>query len=418
MKVVIISHSDVLGGAGMVSYRLMHALRGNGIDARMLVYTKVTDDPDVRVISNRTLRGARFMAERLRIMVAKGMKRDNLFKVSIANTGFRLDRHPWVRDADIIMLGWFNQGMLSLDGLKQLGQLGKPVIWTLHDMWALTGICHHAYECERFTSGCGQCMFLDGTDTNDLSASVFRRKMQVYNSIPNLTMVPVSNWLAQRCAASPLVQGRRIEVIPNAFPVDFFKPDPMDESMDLKLPSERPFHVVMCAARLDDPIKGLPMAIEALNYIFDNLPEIASKITVLFVGEVRDKASLDNLRINHRLLGRVNDGKLLRHIYASSHVVVSTSLYETLPGTLIEGQAAGCVPVTFGRGGHEDFIRHKETGYIARYKDPVSIAEGIVWAFRNPVDRMMLHRNVVDKFASATVARRYIDLFGQVLAGS
>lgn len=415
LRVAIISHSDVLGGAGMVSYRLTQALRNHGIDARMVVYTKLSDDPMVSLVSHRTSRGLRFMLERLRIFLANGFQRSNLFKVSIANIGSRVDRHPWVRDADIILLGWTNQGLLSLKGLQRLGKLGKPLVWILHDMWALTGICHHAYECTAYHEGCGNCMFLTGNKQNDLSAKVFRQKQAVYDSLPDITFVPVSRWLAGRCSSSPLLRGRRIEVIPNPFPVDFFNPDALDWGSDLPLPADRPNRIVMCAARLDDPIKGLPYAVEALNHIFDNRPDIAKTLTVLFIGEIRDRSILDNLRINYHCVGRINDPKLLRQIYASSQVVLSTSLYETLPGTLIEGQATGCIPVSFGRGGQEDFIKHKETGYIAEYKNPQSVADGIIWALENPIDRHKLHSNVVGLFASAGIAERYIDLFHRLL---
>ena len=115
-------------------------------------------------------------------------------------------------------------------------------------------------------------------------------------------------------------------------------------------------------------------------------------------------------------LGRINDPKVIRQLYASAKVVISTSLYETLPGTLIEGQAAGCVPVSFGMGGQADIIDHKVTGYIAEYKSPKSIAEGIAWALETAPDREMLHNSVREKFASKVIAQRYIELFKKLLS--
>lgn len=50
LRVTFISHSDTLGGAAIVTYRLMRALRRQGVDAKMVVYTKLTDDPNVSVI--------------------------------------------------------------------------------------------------------------------------------------------------------------------------------------------------------------------------------------------------------------------------------------------------------------------------------------------------------------------------------
>ncbi len=62
LKVTLVSHSDLLGGAAVVTYRLMEALRRHGVDAQMVVYTKLSDDPYVHLIGSRWIRGVKFMA--------------------------------------------------------------------------------------------------------------------------------------------------------------------------------------------------------------------------------------------------------------------------------------------------------------------------------------------------------------------
>lgn len=413
MKVVIICHSDLFGGASVVSYRLMQALRREGVDARMLVYTKLTDDPYVELIGNRTARGLKFLAERARIMAANKFDRANLFKVSIANTGYAVERHPWVKRADAVILAWVNQGLMSLNGVRRLARTGKPVIWTMHDMWNLTGICHHAHSCTNYRGECGRCPFLHSDKPDDLSHTTWLKKKALYDSVP-LRFVAVSNWLAERCAESTLLAGRQIEVIPNAFPVDSFFTSSDYRIEHFAIDYSRSI-VLMGAARLDEPIKGLDYAIDALNYIFDNHPDVARKSQAVFFGDVRNPEIFDRLRFPYAWTGRINDPKLLRILYASGKVVVSSSLYETLPGTLIEGQAAGCLPVTFGRGGQADIITHMKDGYIADYLDSVSLAKGIIWALSQQPDRNALHESVRSRFSSAEVARRYIKLLKQML---
>lgn len=413
IKVTLICHSDKLGGASIVTMRLMQALRNEGVDARMLVYTKISDDDNVGQISTRGMRGIKFMLERARIALSNGFSRKNLFKVSIANTGMRIDKHPWIKDADIIALNWINQGLLSLKGLERLGRMGKPIVWTMHDMWSLTGICHHSYECEGFKEQCGKCMFLKGKSTNDLSHSVWKRKHKLYSEVP-ITFIAVSNWLAERARSSSLLRDADVRTIPNAFPVKSFTIEPEGSISTMRFnPSQN--IIVMGAARLDDPIKGFNYAIDALNYLFDNRPDISRNTLAVFFGDIRERELLDNLRFPHIYLGRISDSKLLRNIYASSKVVLSTSLYETLPGTLIEGQAAGCLPVTFGRGGQSDIVTHKHDGYIAEYKNPRSVADGIVWALSQKADRQKLHNSVAERFAASTVARKYINLFEELI---
>lgn len=417
LRVTFISHSDTLGGAAIVTYRLMRALRREGVDARMVVYTGRTDDPNVSVIAGRTVRGIAFMRERMQIFLSNRFSRAKLFKVSTASTGCRVASHPWVRDADIVALGWINQGLLSLKGIRKLHRLGKPLVWTMHDMWCMTGICHHAYECDAYElDGCGNCQFLSGASRVDLSRRVWQKKMDLVARVP-IRYIAVSRWLADKASRSLLLRDQKVDVIPNAFPAEYYSPEEIKGSPDpLAEVGANELRIVMCAARLDDTIKGLPYAIEALNHIFDNEPELARRMTVVFVGELHNPAALDGLRMPYVALGRVNDSAILRLIYGYSHIVLSTSLYETLPGTLIEGQAMGCIPVTFGQGGQADIVDHKVNGYIADYKDPKSVAEGIIWAAGSGISREALHDSVVERFSSTAIAARYLNLFGELLA--
>ena len=412
LKVVLVNHSDSLGGASVVTYRLMNALRDAGVDARMVVYTKTLPDENISVISNRFRRGTKFLAERVRIFLGNGLNREKLFMVSIANTGTRLEAHPWIREADVICLNWINQGMLSLAGVRRLGRLGKPIVWTMHDMWTLTGICHHALECDRYKKQCGHCPFLGSHSDRDLSRSVWEKKRDLYDEVP-IHFVPVSNWLAEKARESSLLKGRDITVIPNAFPVETFSYEPIGDASVWGIDTSRRL-ILFGAARIDDPIKGLGYTIDALNFIFDDYPEIASSAAVVFFGDIRDRSLLDRIRFSHFHAGRISDQKILRSLYSYSDVVLSTSLYETLPGTLIEGMAAGCLPVTFGEGGQSDIVEHLKTGYIAHYKDPEDVARGIMWALAQKPDRRALHEEVSRRFAAPAVAARYLDLFNRV----
>ena len=413
MKVTLLCNSDLLGGAAVVTYRLMQALRHAGVDARMLVFSRLSGDPNIQVVGTRFSRGAAFLAERFRIYAANGLSYDSLFKVSIANTGHNLAKHPWIKDADVVVLNYINQGMLSLKGIRAIGRIGKPIVWTMHDMWCATGICHHAYECTNFTAACGECPLLGSDSPNDLSHKTWLRKKALYDST-DITFVAVSRWLARKCAASSLLRGRHVAVIPNAFPVDSFDTSISGEYPALPIDFSKKL-ILMGAARLDDPVKGLDYAVEALNHLFDNHPEVAKESTAVFFGSLRDPHALDSLRFPYVWLGRINDRSLLRKLYAAGTVVLSTSLYETLTGTLIEGQAAGCLPVTFGRGGQTDIVTHMADGYIADYRSSIDIAAGIRWALARNVNRTALHESVRTRFAATAVAQRYISLFRSLL---
>lgn len=399
-RVALVCHSDLLGGAAVVTYRLMGALRSAGIDARMVVLKKLSTSENVAVAEPVWRAKMAFLGERLRIFAANGFSRANLFKVSIANLGMPLWKHPWIREADVVNLNWINQGLLSLEGIRRIAAMGKPVVWTMHDMWCTTGICHHAHECRRFREGCGKCYLLNSQRDNDLSHSVFQQKLRLYREVP-IRFVAVSNWLADSCQEGGLMT-EKPDVIPNAFDLTGWKPERL---------SNETRRIVMGAARLDDPIKDFPAAIEALNRLYER----RSDVSAVFYGVLRDVSLLERLKMPYRFHGRISDVQQLREVYAGSDIVLSSSKYETLPGTLIEGMAAGCVPVAFNRGGQADIVDHLKTGYLAQAEDIDDLTKGLFWALDATVSREAQHAEVAARFSAEAIAARYISLYTSLI---
>ncbi len=305
--------------------------------------------------------------------------------------------------------------MLSFRGLRRLGRLGKPIVWNMHDMWCLTGACHHALECRGYMKNCGNCPFFhNGSSARDLSRKTWEKKNRLYRSTP-MHFVTVSNWLADNCRESSLLADADVGVIPNAFPMDSFRPGDGKVSPPFGIDPSKKL-LLMGAARLDDPIKGLGYAVAAFNQIYDDCPAQAGDCLAVLFGQIRDGSALQGLRMPHVHVGPIGDQRLLRELYACGSVVVSTSLYETLQLTLIEGQASGCVPVSFGQGGQTDIIDHKVNGYLAPYKSPEGIARGIAWALTEPPSPQSLRDSVRERFSEEVVAGRYIDLFNRCLS--
>ena len=135
IKIAIINKSDSIGGAAVVSRRLMEALRREGADARMVVVEKLSDSSFVEVAASKFQIFVKFLTERLRIFLANGFNRATLFQIDTGETGLPLWKLPLVKNADAVLINWVNQGMLSLKGVEKILKLGKPVIWTMHDMW-------------------------------------------------------------------------------------------------------------------------------------------------------------------------------------------------------------------------------------------------------------------------------------------
>lgn len=398
--ILFLSTNDTLGGAAMVTYRLVSALRRTGVDARMLVGRKDGDDEWVAQVGSSRRKVAK-VAERAEIFASNGFDRADLWKVSTARFGAAVASHPWVAEADAIVLGWVNQGFLSLGQLRRICEMKKPVVWWMHDLWCATGICHLPAGCTRYEMGCGRCPLLHWERRmGDLSRAVWERKMDIFRRYP-IKFLAVSRWQREQCLKGSLLRGMDIEVLGHAFPVEEFTTEPAEASDRGKL------RIVMGAARLDDPVKGLPVAIEALNLLAQEHPELAARSEAVFFGGVADVHAFDTLRFPYSYVGRMAPDEL-RNLYASANVVLSTSRFETMGATLMEGMAAGATPVTFGVGGQPDIVTHGENGYIADYGSAQSVAHCLRLALESPFPRAEQHASVASRFSEKVIAGRLL----------
>ena len=409
-KVIFLSRSDLRGGAAIVTYRLMTAMRDLGVDARMLVCEKLSDSPYVDFCAPKWRIQYSFLKERLEVFTKNGFDRETLFKVDPATEGLAVWKHPWVKEADAIFLGWVNQGMISLKGVEKLSRLGKPMVWVMHDMWNMTGICHHAGDCKGFLNECGDCPFLGKRGRpDDMSHTTWERKKRLY-TMTDIRFVAVSSWLAGKAAKSTLLRDCQVVVIPNPFSIL-----ELESTGRKRTPTDR-IRVIFVAARLDDSIKGLPVLKEALRIVKQDYREVASSIELVTLGAFKNPESGEGFAVPHRHLGMLSGEYAIRKAYEDCDIVVSSSDFETLPGTLVEGQAYGCIPVAIDHGGQRDIIDHMKTGYLADWNDDIAvragnIAEGLLWACRNAGDVALIKRmreSVVEKFSASEVAHRIL----------
>ena len=408
MRVVIINRSDHLGGAAIASSRLAAALRQQGVDARMLVADRGTEGDHVAIAGSAFARKKAFLTERWGIYWRNGRRRDTLFKIDTATHGLDVSRHPWVREADVIVLGWVNQGMLSLADVERLGKLGKPLVWVMHDMWNCTGLCHHAYECEAYHARCRACPLL-GTEGDDLSTLTQARKATLYRRT-TVQFVAVSQWLASCCQNSSLLRDKPVTVIGNPFAAGEFDWHRATDNPYGVAPGSKVF--VMGAARLDDPVKGMDLLIAALRHLAQERHDVLQRMHLVLYGHLRDQSLLEQLPVAHTHLGYVTD---VETVYRHADVVLSTSRYESCGYTLAEGMACGCVPVTTGQGGQVDIVRHLHDGYVTGSVAPADIARGIVWATVATLSRQVLHDTVAARFDAPIVAARFMELFKELI---
>jgi len=412
MKILILNTSERIGGAAVAANRLMKALNKTGHEARMLVRDKQTDDE--RVVSLNTIwwcrlvNRFRFIWERLVIFVHHRFTKKNLFAVSIANTGTNISKHPLVKEADIIHLHWINQGFLSLKNIRQLIKLNKPIVWTMHDMWPCTGICHHARTCERYRQQCRNCFFQHHPAKKDISAAVFRKK-QLYYQPANISFVTCSDWLNKRAANSALLSQKQITTIANPIDTKVFAPfDKIISREKLGLPTNKKL-ILFSAVNLSDYRKGFSYLAEAIKLLDVN------NVELLLLGNM--KTALPELPLKVNYMAFVPNEADMAMVYSAADLYVTPSLEENLPNTIMEAMACGTPCVGFDTGGIPEMIDHKNNGYVADCQSAEELAAGIRWVL-SEADYAALSAKAVEKvrsyYSEWIVAGEYIELYEKI----
>jgi len=417
MRVLIINTAERFGGAAIAADRLMDALRNNGIQAKMLVRDKQTDRITVIGLKKSWRNAWQFVWERIVIWMANRFHKRNLFAVDIANTGTDITTLPEFKQAEVIHLHWINQGMLSLKDLQRIFASGKPVMWTMHDMWPCTGICHHARECNKYSEECHHCPYLyKGGGKKDLSQQVFRKKKELYQ-LTHLTFVTCSNWLKERAGQSALLKGHTIVHIPNPLNTNLFCPRDKEESRTrCGLPADKRL-MLFGAAKITDKRKGIDYLIKSCRILAGKHPELTDKLGVVVYGKYSEQLK-PLLPFPVYPLNYISNEKELVDVYNAVDIFVTPSLEENLPNTIMEAMSCGTPCVGFNIGGIPEMIDHLHNGYVAEYRSAEDFANGILWTLDEdeyPTLSEEARRKAVGSYSENAIARKYMDIYNKMV---
>ena len=395
LHIVLLSYHDSNGGAGIAAGRLKVALEKEGHRVDYLVREKASTSNSVK-FGNGLISWLKFIAERLFFLrFEKDKSIRFLFNPGVF--GSDISKHPLIQQADIVHLHWVNFGFLSVSDISALTRLNKPVFWTLHDMWAFTGGCHHSGVCEHFQQSCGDCKFLKNPNPTDLSHRMWEAKKTGFAE-KNLHIITCSDWLGKRAKQSSILGGHAIKTIPNAIDTEFFSTNATKLGLD---PAKK--YVLFVAMRVNAPAKGFHLLKEALQFLDASTTEL-----LIVGGEVTEE-----LPLKAHNFGQVSDPAKMRDIYAAADVFVTPSLEENLPNTIMEAMACGTACVGFEVGGIPEMIEHKKTGYVAKAFDPADLAKGIKGCLESTTAGAKSRERALQLYDQSIVAQQHLDYYAQ-----
>jgi len=412
MKVLQLSTFDIDGGAARAAYRLHQGLESIGVTSQMLVQSKSSHDEAVAAPKTNLSEG-----------IAKTkVTFDHLpLKIYPQRQGTTFSPQ-WVPDTvisrvaqlapDIINPHWINQGFVQIE---TLAKLKRPLVWTLHDMWAFTGGCHYNQDCDRYTASCGACPQLGSSKDWDLSRWVWQRKAKSWRNL-NLTIVALSSWLAKCATSSSLFKDVRVELIPNGLDTEKYKPINRHVARDLlNLPQDKQLILFGSLKATGDKRKGFHLLQPALRDLSKSGWQDRLEL-VIFGASEPDNPPDFGLKAHY--LGTFSDDLSLALVYSAVDVFVLPSTQENLANTVMEAIACGIPCVAFNIGGMPDLIEHQKNGYLAQPYKIEDLAQGIAWVLENEERHQKLSHRAREKaqqeFTLEIQARRYLSIFTEI----
>jgi glycosyltransferase involved in cell wall biosynthesis len=404
MKIVHLHKFGNSGGSGgAISMRRLNAgLIQAGVDSRILCVDNT--EASASVIScppSRIERKLNKMASRW----TKGFGLDDILNVNAK----RIRNNPFFREADVVNFHRIPDvfSYLSLPRLTR----DKPGVYTLCDMWALTGHCRNSLDCERWKTGCGKCPIthLPPVIKHDMTALHWKLKKAAYEK-SNITIVAKARFLAD-LARESMLGCFPIHNIPNGIDTDLYKPIEQEECRSLlKIPQGK--KVFICGAQnFERHQKGSDLLVSACR----KLPEaLKADIVLLTFGNggemVASQTGLASIN-----LGYISDDKTKVSAFSAADALLLPSRAEVFPNMALESLACGTPVVAFDTCGNPDMVRHGVTGYLAEPENPLDFSAGMVRLLDDDVLREKMSKQgrelAVKEFRFEIVVQKYIDLY-------
>lgn len=418
MRIVHIAASDVCGGAARAAHRLHKGLLREGVDSRMFVRRKRSDDPKVTAAirssgaAGRAFRRLRRWRAEREYSRYRSTRPDGFEPFDDDRTQIKIGLESGLPPCDILNLH-FVAGFLDFESFFSFMPSRCPIVWRLPDLHALTGGCHYDLGCGKHLKGCGACPQLGSDAADDLAARSWRRKQRALKGVDpsRLHFVALNRWMAGQIQASEIVGHFPVTVIPNGLDTDEFAPRDKAACRDLLGIPEGERVILFVSEDVGNCRKGMHLLGDALARVRD-----LGNVSLLSIGG--GKSGLE-APVPHRHFSKIDDNRLLSAFYNAADIYVIPSLQDNLPNTVLESLACGTPVAGFDVGGIPDMVRPGETGVLAAAEDATELGDAIKSLLVDENKRAALGRRcreiALGEYSLEAQARGYIDLYRGML---
>jgi len=298
--------------------------------------------------------------------------------------------------------------------LKYLKKNKIRTVITNHAEYFYTGNCAHAYECEKFKTGCGHCPRVkDAARTYffDRTAYAWKKMKDAFFGFENMVMVSVSSWVDARLHQSPICAGLHSCVIENGIDtINVFRPV---QSNDLKnklgISDEKILlHMTASFSNENDDLKGGRFIIALANLL------INQNIKIIVVGS-NNLDPNDVLPSNMIVIGEITNQEELAKYYSLADLTIIASKRETFGMVCAESLCCGTPVVGFKSGGPEtislkEFSEFVDNGNIELLKSCVE-----KWITKKDTFEDNIAKIAAEHYSKEKMAEKYYQLYDKLM---
>ena len=382
MSINIVSFSRT-GGAGNVARTLIEGFSKIDLEANLITATNgnLRSDPMQRPFL--TLRAAadNYVLKKPHWMTLVSNYRDKYSALE----------EP-LENADMTIFRWMN-GLLGEKFLSTNNQISN-LVWGLDDMNPFTGVCHYSAGCRGFESGCHSCPAVRSAFQSK-PAKNLQKKISFADRF-NPRYVAPTDWIHHEFRSSVLGKNRESKKILNPLPSKFFRNSKEGTETGNNL------QILIVAAKLDDPTKGLWDVIETLSSLTQ---ESSVSITLIGTASKKLKAALPNASF----LGQLDSEGIIR-VMQQQDVLLVPSLFENAGTVVAEAASQGLPTIARRVGGMPEMTNYGETGYLFENQSQLSQIVGSLTK-RELRSMGILAKEWSQKLKPELIARQYAEAF-------
>ena len=394
MRVLHISTYDS-GGAGLCCLRIHQSLLDIGIESKVLVLYKTSENENVFSYGLYKSKMSKLPSKLFRFLGLKVTEYNKILELGNENqtsysrpiSPINLAKHELVEWADVIHLHWVNN---FVDYPSFFPNVKKPIVWTLHDENLFYGIAH--YEKGRLSS-------------NKYELKYKQIKTDAVRKAKNLNIVFLSKMFYEQFGKDEILNNcNKKIIINNSVDGNVFYPRNREEvrkkyNLDLNKKI-----ILFMANVITNPIKGLDVLIEALR-------ELDMKdFVVLAIGSNPENHTWPFVKT----IGLVKNEEKLSELISAADYYAMPSYKEAFSQAPMEAMACGLPVVAFPVSGTSELINNTN-GVVCQDFTKESLKEGLLRLVKNTYYSVTIRNNVLDNFSPKVIANKYADLYSQVL---